>query len=157
MAIEMMPVPSNTDRGKNAAERALADDAWAAQVAEETEQATAAKETATLDAERIAAEAAAEAQRQGTQNEGLKEMQAEIDRLDAELLTMKKERANWDWNNVPALVSALGKMAKTDPGLIGEFEDASKALKLMTDLARVKKQFEFVQTAQAASPTEVKH
>lgn len=153
----MMPVPSNTDRGKNAAERALADDAWAAQVAEETEQATAAKETATLDAERIAAEAAAEAQRQGTQNEGLKEMQAEIDRLDAELLTMKKERANWDWNNVPALVSALGKMAKTDPGLIGEFEDASKALKLMTDLARVKKQFEFVQTAQAASPTEVKH
>lgn len=99
----------------------------------------------------------AEAERQVAQNEGLKEMQADIDHFEAELAAMKKERANWDWNNIPALVSALGKMAKSDAGLVGEFDDASKALKLMADLGRAKKQLEFVESAQATSGMETKH
>lgn len=113
-----------------------------------------AKEKAALQVQN---NAAFEAGRQITQNEGLKEMQADIDHLEAELAAMKKERANWDWNNIPALVSALGKMAKSDAGLVGEFDDASKALKLMTDLERAKRQLEFVRTAQAPSGEVVKH
>ncbi len=101
--------------------------------------------------------ALAESERLDEQNEGLKEVQAEAEAIEAKIAAMKAERPKWDWNNLPALVSALGKMAKIDPGFVGELEDAMKALGLVTDLARVRKQIDFVRTAQSAPATEIKH
>lgn len=92
-----------------------------------------------------------EGERQRIQNEGLNEVQTEVDRLGANLALMKAQRSNWDWNNIPTLVKTLGKMAQGDPGLIGELDDANRALQLIKDLERAKKQLEFVRTAQTTS------